>query len=293
MLARPVPSYVLYGEDIPDSSAEFGHIETIAARSSLHDWEIAPHRHVRGVQVMLVSKGQVTLTIDDTTETLEAPCHIVVPAGSIHGFRFRPETLGYVLMLSSGFAERRSGLSERRRGLGDPLLHAATHGRFAPTPPEVLQRVEFLCAEMLAIPQDWRRPNALFLSMAEALLRSLLPEEETADEGSGDQRISHLRHLVELHFRDQLPVGWYAERLGMTARTLTRLCRARLDCSPQELLHARLALEAQRLLCFANASVVQVSNELGFSDPSYFSRFYLRMTGHRPHLDKSTHAHGD
>ncbi|MDF2637995.1 MAG: AraC family transcriptional regulator [Novosphingobium lindaniclasticum] len=285
-LARPVPSYVLYGEDIPESSAEFGHIETIAARSSLHDWEIAPHRHVRGVQVMLVSKGQVTLTIDDTTETLEAPCHIVVPAGSIHGFRFRPETLGYVLMLSSGFAERRSSP-------GDPLLHAATYGRFATTPSEILGRIEFLCAEMLAVPQDWRRPNALFLSMAEALLRSLLPEEQAADEGSGDHRISHLRHLVELHFRDQLPVGWYAERLGMTARTLSRLCRAKLGCSPQELLHARLALEAQRLLCFANASVVQVSNELGFSDPSYFSRFYLRMTGHRPHLDKSTHAHGE
>lgn len=282
--SRPVPSYVLYGEEIAESLAEFGHIETIAARSSLHDWEIAPHRHVRGVQVMLVSKGQVTLTIDDTTETLEAPCHIVIPAGSIHGFRFRPETVGYVLMLSSGFAERRSGA-------GDPLLHAVTHGRFAPTPLEILGRIEFLCAEMLAIPQDWRRPNALFLSMAEALLRSLLPEEEAADDGSGDQRISHLRHLVELHFRDQLPVGWYAERLGMTTRTLTRLTRARLDCTPQDMLHARLALEAQRLLCFANASVVQVSNELGFSDPSYFSRFYLRMTGHRPHLDKSTHGH--
>lgn len=281
---RPIPSYVLYGEDMPESPAEFGHIETIAARSSLHDWEIAPHRHVRGVQVMLVSKGQVTLTIDDTTETLEAPCHIVIPSGSIHGFRFRPETVGYVLMLSSAFAERRSGP-------GDPLLHAATHGCFAPTPPEVLERVEFLCAEMLGIPQDWRRPNALFLSMAEALLRSLLPEEEAADDGGSDQRISHLRHLVELHFRDQLPVGWYAERLGLTTRTLTRLTRAKLDCTPQDLLHARLALEAQRLLCFANASVVQVSNELGFSDPSYFSRFYLRMTGHRPHLDKSTHAH--
>ncbi|TCM19721.1 AraC family transcriptional regulator [Novosphingobium sp. PhB165] len=281
---RPIPSYVLYGEEIAESLAEFGHIETIAARSSLHDWEIAPHRHVRGVQVMLVSKGQVTLTIDDKTETLEAPCHIVVPAGSIHGFRFRPETLGYVLMLSSAFAERRSGL-------GDPLLHASTHGRFAPTPLEILPRVEFLCAEMLAIPQDWRRPNALFLSMAEALMRSLLPEEEAADDGGSDQRISHLRHLVELHFRDQLPLGWYAERLGMTTRTLTRLTRAKLDCTPQDLLHARLALEAQRLLCFANASVVQVSNELGFSDPSYFSRFYLRMTGHRPHLDKSTHPH--
>jgi AraC family transcriptional activator of pobA len=60
------------------------------------------------------------------------------------------------------------------------------------------------------------------------------------------------------------------------------LCRARLDCSPLDLINRRLTLEAQRLLRYTSASVEQVAQELGFGDPSYFSRFYLRMTGHRP-----------
>jgi len=41
-------------------------------------------------------------------------------------------------------------------------------------------------------------------------------------------------------------------------------------------------LEAHRLLRFTNATGTQVATELGFDDPSYFSRFYQRMTGRRP-----------
>jgi len=47
-------------------------------------------------------------------------------------------------------------------------------------------------------------------------------------------------------------------------------------------LHRRLATEARRLLRYTGASAAQIAAELGFEDPSYFSRFYLRMTGKRP-----------
>ena len=51
MPARPetVRSYSLYGEagHLPDVM----HCETIAQRSVLHDWELAPHRHDRLHQI--------------------------------------------------------------------------------------------------------------------------------------------------------------------------------------------------------------------------------------------------
>lgn len=73
----------------------------------------------------------------------------------------------------------------------------------------------------------------------------------------------------------------------MTRRTLSRLTAVGLDCSPMEVVHRRLALEARRLLRYTNASAVQVAAELGFDDPSYFSRFYRRMTGVRPGEDRA------
>jgi AraC family transcriptional regulator, transcriptional activator of pobA len=72
----------------------------------------------------------------------------------------------------------------------------------------------------------------------------------------------------------------------MTRRTLSRMTAAGLGCSPMDVIHRRMALEAHRLLSFTNATAAQVAAELGFDDPSYFSRFYQRMTGRRPSEDK-------
>ena len=48
-------NFNLFGEfgDLPDVV----HCETIEARSLLHDWEFAPHRHAGLHQVLLVERG--------------------------------------------------------------------------------------------------------------------------------------------------------------------------------------------------------------------------------------------
>ena len=48
-------NYNLFGEsrDLPDVV----HCETIEARSRLHNWEFAPHRHARLHQVLLLEQG--------------------------------------------------------------------------------------------------------------------------------------------------------------------------------------------------------------------------------------------
>lgn len=281
MPPSPIPNFLLYGEDTSEAPPDFAHIETIAARSALYDWEIAPHRHLLSVQALLVSQGQVEFRCDDLVRTLEAPCFMVVPIGSVHGFRFSPETSGHVLSLSPGFIARAGDAS-------DPMLRILTRGACGTVPDADVKRVDWLCQEMLAIQSDWRTPQPLFLALAEALMRSLPADTEEADVlPAEDERLSGFRQLVELHLREHKSLGWYAERLGITGKTLSRICRKRLDCTPVELIHARLVLEAQRLLFFSNASIVEVADELGFSDPSYFSRFYRRMTGRRPLADKS------
>ena len=117
-----------------------------------------------------------------------------------------------------------------------------------------------------------------------ALIRSLLQGDHAAS--SEDRRLAVFRHMVETHLTEHRPIAFYARSIGTTVRTLTRLTRRHLGQSPQGLINRRLALEAQRLLRYTGASVTTVAGELGFADPSYFSRFYLRMTGHRPQDDR-------
>jgi AraC family transcriptional activator of pobA len=119
------------------------------------------------------------------------------------------------------------------------------------------------------------------------LIRALIADDQAATPDAGsDRRLGIFRHMVETHLTEHRPLAFYAQSMGVTVRTLTRLTRRALGHSPQVLINRRLALEAQRMLRYTGASASSVAAELGFADPSYFSRFYLRMTGHRPQAER-------
>lgn len=271
-----IPTYALYGEGANRTSGGFAHIETIAERSALHDWEIGIHRHDHFVQVLLVEEGHAEVTLDGTVTSLEAPGRVIVPAGAVHGFRFRQGTRGFVLTLSTDFSTRATGPADR-------LLTALSRGGLAALAAEAEVRAFWLAREMLGLQRQWQEQDPLFLALAEALVRSLASESlPTNPDAKADRRLDRFRQLVELHYRQHRGLDFYAQSLGMTRRTLSRLTNAHLACTPLDLVHRRLALEAHRLLRYTNATAAQVAAELGFDDPSYFSRFYQRMTGRRP-----------
>ena len=274
----PIPTFALYGEDDWQSPAGFAHIETIASRSTLYDWAIAPHRHDRAVQLLLVHQGPADISLDGAHFALTGPGWIVVPTGVVHGFRFAQDTTGHVLTLSQEFARR-------AQGPGDALAALLARGGNGLLSPQAAARAARLADELIALGDDGATSGGtndpLFDAMAEALLRTLSGDGDRAPLPD-DRRLAVFRHLVETHLAEHRPLEFYARSIGTTVRTLTRLTQRHLGQSPQMLINRRLALEAQRLLRYTGASASAVAAELGFVDPSYFSRFYLRMTGHRP-----------
>jgi AraC family transcriptional activator of pobA len=274
-----IPTFALYGEDDWQSPAGFGHIETIAARSRLHDWAIAPHRHDRAVQLLLLREGPAAVTLEAAHFALHGPAFLVVPSGVVHGFGFAPHTQGHVLTLSQEFVRRAAGA-------GDPLGALLARGGHGPLDPAAAARATRLADEMIGLAPEGVAGHALFDALAEALFRALIVEDSAAD-SPGDRRLAVFRHMVETHLAEHRPLAFYARSIGTTVRTLTRLTRRHLGHSPQALINRRLALEAQRLLRYTGASASAVAAELGFADPSYFSRFYLRMTGRRPQDERA------
>ncbi|SFI09559.1 AraC family transcriptional regulator, transcriptional activator of pobA [Bradyrhizobium sp. Gha] len=94
--AVPAPAirvYNLFGEagDLPDVV----HCETIAARSVLHDWTLAVHRHARLHQVLMIERGGGEATLDGRVVPLKPMQIVNVPVGHVHGFRFVPGTEGW------------------------------------------------------------------------------------------------------------------------------------------------------------------------------------------------------
>ena len=106
--------------------------------------------------------------------------------------------------------------------------------------------------------------------------------EVLAPVGLATSRLLKFRQLVERHFRERRDIGFYAKSLGLTERSLRRLCQDAEGLSPGHLIDARIALEAQRRLLYSHEPVSSIAYDLGFEDPAYFSRFVRRHSGAAP-----------
>jgi AraC family transcriptional activator of pobA len=241
MAQTSIPSYALYGEAQGSLSAGFAHIETIAARSSLHDWEIRPHRHADFVQLLLVHSGQAWITFDGAEQALAGPLAVMVPAGVVHGFRFAADVVGHVVTLGADFTGRAPAPA-------DPLHRALSQGQAAPLAPEAARRAAWLAAEMLAAQADRSAGDPLLLSLAETLARCVA-QDAPASGPAPDTRLDRFRQLVEIHYRSHRDLAFYAAALGTTPRTLSRLTAARLGCSPWT--WSTAASRAKRTACCA------------------------------------------
>lgn len=280
---RSVPSYGLYGDDAPPELVDHFHAETIAVRSRLYDWEISPHSHPALFQILFVAAGRLHVRLAGDDRAAAGPLLICSPCGIVHGFRFSSDVTGYVVTVSRDFVESLARQDALRLQLRKPSLQQPTA--------QLTQRLLTLGEQLVEAERDRFDPHVhrLHHALAEAWLRTAIQpgHDVAALQGTLAQRF---QSLVETNYREHRPLGYYTERLNCTIRTLSRQTEAAFGMTPLQLINRRTLFEARRLLRFTNASCSQVAAELGFEDPSYFSRFYRRMTGASPSTQKARSA---
>ena len=70
--------------------------------------------------------------------------------------------------------------------------------------------------------------------------------------------------------------------LYVTPNHLNALCQDLLGKSAGEVIRERILLEAKRQLVNASAGIADVGYDLGFTDNSYFTKFFKKYTGTTP-----------
>lgn len=279
-----VPAYSLYGEPQATPAVDPLHWESIAERSRLHDWEIRPHRHERLFQLLVVRRGRAQVTIDGRADALAGPALVTVPSQVAHGFRFAPSIDGLVFTVSERHLHALlAGAPDLRAALGRPQAHALARG--APAARSLLAAADALRVEMQGGAR-WRAQaiDAALLALAVAAARALPDAAPAADPGArrAQVHVERFRALVEAEYRRQPSLAALAARLGITPTQLNRVCQRVLGRPALDVLHARLALEAQRELAYTAMSVKQIALGLGFADAAYFTRFFRRRAGCAP-----------
>ncbi|NNN34035.1 AraC family transcriptional regulator [Streptomyces sp. S3(2020)] len=90
------------------------------------------------------------------------------------------------------------------------------------------------------------------------------------------------QHELERSFAVVRRAEHYAARLGYSLKTLNRACQRATGHTAKQLIEARVALEAKRLLAHTDLPVAAVSHRLGFTEPTNFSKFFTRAAGRTP-----------
>ena len=88
--------------------------------------------------------------------------------------------------------------------------------------------------------------------------------------------VRRFRQAVETSFSASRSVGHYARNLGVTTSHLNESLRLETGLTAGDLIRERLVLEIKRLLLHSELTMAEIGYELGFEDPSYFSRFVRR-----------------
>ena len=88
--------------------------------------------------------------------------------------------------------------------------------------------------------------------------------------------------LVEQNFRKMHSVTDYANRLGVSPKSISKHFQKMGVNTPSDFIKKRILLEAKRLLIYTDKNVKEIAFELGFNDPAYFTRFFTKAISKSP-----------
>jgi AraC family transcriptional activator of pobA len=289
MATAALPLFHLYGDPPDDQAFDFIHIETIASRSSVHDWTIRAHRHRNLFQILLIERGGGEMTFEAATIAFAAPCAILVSATIAHGFRFQPGvTDGWVMTFTEDVAEvmgdrRGEALARLKVLAAEPIVPLGEHER-----DRLAQRAVELHEERFLARAGFRIAMRGLLALIAvevarlAAARAHSGADVVALEPTG-HTVDALRKLVEEHFHKERQLVFYADKLAMTVDRLNDHVRRATGVTAGHLIRQRVLTEAKRQLVFTSLPIHEIAYDLAFSDPSHFARFFRKQTGTTPH----------
>lgn len=279
-MKTPIPTFDLYGETHSGAEAGPFHVETLHVRAQVNAWNILAHRHTSLSQIFVFFTGGGMVEIDGARHGLAPPAIVWLPAGTVHGFAFEPDTDGIVITAAGETLEVAAERDPDSCGrLARPLLVNRLDGGSAARIGALTR--DFAAEVRDALPDTHVAAQHLFGLLLIALARSAatggsLPERAAA------ASFRAFRDLVDVHFRDRWTVPLYARRLGLTPDRLHDICQSSGGRPPMQIVHDRLMIEARRALLYTEMSVTEIGFGLGFEDPAYFTRFFARRAGVAP-----------
>lgn len=243
-----------------------------------------PHRHDY-YKIGLIKAGRGVLAADFSEHTLRPPMLLQFAPGVVHGWRVSAVPRGYAVNFQLAFFS--DDAREQAWVAGAPMFCLHSGPKVLPLDARQSALFESLARAMF---RESRTRGADHAAALRSYLRIWLIEasritasrEPSRWNDRGTALTNEFLCLVGQDFRSQSSVSYYAQRLKVTPSHLNETVRRTLGKTAGQVIRERILLEAQRLLRHSELSVSEVAYHLEFEDPSYFARFFRKLTGQAP-----------
>jgi AraC-like DNA-binding protein len=251
------------------------------AKEAPYDSSI-PHRH-NYYEIFLFAKGGGTHFIDFMHHPIQSHSIHFVSPGQVHKVSRENGSYGYVILFTSEFYHlnmQNDSLLEEM-----PFLHNNSNR-------PILEMNEEAFAPFMEVVDNLQKEYEVYGIMQPEILRSYLNillirckrlfELKTPGTTAKNSLFENFRLLMEKNFYQWHHPSEYAGELAVSEKNLNDICRRHTGKSVSRYIQERIALEAKRLLLHSNLSNKEIGYALHFEDPSYFTKFFTRLTGMSP-----------
>ncbi len=246
-----------------------------------------PRRIMKYVLVYCAS-GSLTMTIDESEFRLKAGEVITITSGQIHSIAKTTKAKGFILEFSFDFFCKNDKDIEL-------IFHNGLFCHFDLN--EVIPVDKTIAETQLdLIQQELKEQPYQYLISIHSRIELLLVAINRAKIKRGDEiwkpDALFLKFLeaVRNNFEHNYQVSKFAEMLGTTEIKLNELAKLHAGKTAQNVIYGLITSEAKRRLTYGDESVKEVSYNLGFNDPFYFSNFFKKQTKLSPKQFKEKFA---
>ncbi len=103
------------------------------------------------------------------------------------------------------------------------------------------------------------------------------------------QRFVTFKKDLKKHCREHKKVRFYAEKQNISPKTLNLAVRKIVDNSAKEYISNFILLSAKRLLINSNLTTAEIAYELGFKEPTNFTKFFKKKEMTSPLMFRKEH----
>lgn len=237
-------------------------------------------RHDSSHQMIWVNRGGGRIMIDGAQHGFGPNSAIFVPANTV-----------YLLDLSLGAAGWQVSVPV---DLPAPLPLAPVLASVTKPLAQNMMTKAFVGIQDEFVSNDPFRGAAMAYSVGMlAVLYARMDQNATRKDVSKDSARRRLmrRFIARLNTRYNSAdtVKDYARDLGVTTTHLTRVCRESAGKPATQLIQDRTLEAARLMLTRSSTRIGEISSELGFSSPAYFTRLFSEKIGQSPKAYRRTH----